>query len=145
MQRYRAMAGVLAGLMMTGVTAGCGGQAVQGESRNRPAPYSAPAREQPRQGMSTRNKVLMLAGAAALYYMWKKSQSRPESATGPEGRYYRSRNGRIYYRDAQGQAHWVSPPQQPIQVPADEYQRYFGRSPEGYDGGVIRNAPQGAF
>lgn len=144
MQRYRAMAGLMASLMLTGITAGCGGQAVQGESPRRQAPYTSAPPEQ-RQGMSTRNKVLLVAGAAALYYMWKKSQNKPESATGPEGRYYRSRNGRIYYRDAQGRAHWVTPPQQPIQVPADEYQRYFGRSPEGYDRRVIREAPQGAL
>ena len=139
MERYRAVAGVLAGLMFAGVGAGCGGgQTVRGDSQ---APYSTP--QQPTQGMSNRNKVLLLAGAAAVYYLWKKNQNKPESATGPTGRYYRSRNGRVYYRDAQGNAHWVSPPQQPIQVPADEYQRYFGR--QAPSDGVIRQAPQGVL
>ena len=138
MNRLRATAGLLTGLMFTSI-AGCGGGTpVSGESP-RP-PYGAPA-SQPQQGMSTRNKVMLLAGAAALYYMWKKNQNKPASAVGPEGKYYRSRNGRIYYRDAQGQAHWVTPPQQPIQVPAHEYERYFPNASQGYNGGVVRDAP----
>ena len=144
MQRYRAIAGLLAGLMTGGIAAGCGG--------GRPAPSEGPtgmpgSQQAPqRTGMSNRNKVLLLAGAAAVYYLWKKNQNKPETARGKEGRYYRSKNGRVYYRDAQGKAHWVTPPQQPIQIPAEDYQRYFGRDPGSFeDRRLIREAPQGVL
>ncbi len=69
-------------------------------------------------GMSTKEKVVLLAGAAALYYMYKHHKD----AQGKEVQYYQSKNGRIYYRDANKQAHWVTPPTQPIQVPAADAQ-----------------------
>src|SRR5688572_10339061 len=95
-----------------------------------------------RHGMSTRNKVLLLAGAAALYYLYNKHKNK--QGEGPEGRYYRSKNGRVYYRDLRtGKYQWVDPPSQPIQVPAEDYERYTGRSMDNYDGGVIRQAPAG--
>ena len=107
-------------------------------------PGSAPMRrsEQPRQGMSTRNKVLLLAGGAALYYLYNKHKNR--QGQGAQGRYYLSKNGRVYYRDLKtGAYRWVDPPRQPIRVPAQEYERYTGRPVEGYDGRVLRQAPQG--
>jgi hypothetical protein len=91
--------------------------------------------------MTTGQKVLLLAGAAALYYMYKKHQN--AKGTGPQGQYYRSKNGQIYYRDAKGGVHWVTAPQQPIQVPADEYQQVTGQSVNNYSGGVLREAPAG--
>src|SRR6185369_9540587 len=95
---------------------------------------------QPQPGMSTRNKVLLVAGAAALYYLYKKHQN--AQGTGPEGQYYRSKNGRVYYRDANHQVHWVTPPQQ-MEVPADEWERYTGHRADNYNGGVITQAPAG--
>ena len=79
--------------------------------------------------MSTRNKVILLVGAAALYYMWKKKQN----AQGQQVQYYQSKtNGRIYYRDpTTHQAIYVTPPPGGIQVPADEAQDYS--SYEGYN------------
>src|SRR5439155_3649131 len=82
------------------------------------------------QGLSTRQKVVLLAGAAALYWLYKRHQS--AQGEGSQGRYYRSRNGRIYYRDPRThQAIWVTPPpaSRPIAVPADQYQRYVGQPP----------------
>jgi len=100
------------------------------------------------QGMSTRKKVVMLAGAAALYWLYKRHQN--SRGVGPEGKYYRSRNGRVYYRDARThRAVWVDPPptSRPISVPADEYQRYVGNLPSNYNegtgGGRILTAPPG--
>jgi hypothetical protein len=79
-------------------------------------------------GMSTSQKVVMLGGAAALYYMYKHHQSAAASQ-GPEGQYYLSKNGRVYYRDADHRAHWVTPPQEGIAVPeteARDYQQFQG-------------------
>jgi hypothetical protein len=86
-----------------------------------PAPARAPAAHT---GMSTGEKVVILAGAAALYYMYKKQRDAQNQPV--KTQYYLSKNGRVYYRDAQGRAHWVTPPQQGIQVPASEAQQYQG-------------------
>jgi hypothetical protein len=137
-KHLRPVAGVLAALLLLPLT-GC-----QPTVNSQSAPGPAPMRQsgQPRQGMSTRNKVLLLAGAAALYYLYNKHKNR--QGQGAQGRYYLSKNGRVYYRDLKtGAYRWVDPPRQPIQVPADEYQRYTGRQVEGYDGRVLRQAPQG--
>ena len=92
--------------------------------------------------MSTKQKVVLLAGAAALYYLYKKHQN--AQGAGPQGQYYRSKNGGIYYRDPKNPkiVHWVTAPQQPIQVPADEYQRYTGQ-PAPTGGGTVSTAPAG--
>jgi|SwirhisoilCB2_FD_contig_111_1389325_length_1163_multi_4_in_0_out_0_2 hypothetical protein len=94
-------------------------------------PSTAPAGVPPQQhtGLSNKQKVVLLVGAAALYYMYKKhrdAQNQPANV-----QYYLSKNGRVYYRDANHQAHWVTPPAQGIQVPADEAQDY--RDFQGYN------------
>jgi len=139
MRSIRLTAGMLAGLMGVGI-AGCGGgQTINAESPRQRAPYRAPDEQQ--QGMSTRNKVLLLAGAAALYYLYNKHKNR--QGQGPDGQYFRSKNGRVYYRDLRtGDFQWVDPPQQPIRVPAEEYERYTGRALQDYDGSVIKEAPR---
>lgn len=81
-------------------------------------------------GMSTRKKVVLLAGAAALYYMYKKHQN-AAAKEGPDGQYYLSKNGRVYYRDAEHRAHWVTPPPEGIEVPESEAAEYRGF--QGYD------------
>ncbi len=105
---------------------------------------SAPAQTQeaPRHGLSTNQKLVLLAGAAALYYLYKKHQN--NQAQGQQGQYYLSKNGRVYYRDSSGRAHWVTPPPGGLQVPADEansmpelqnYQGYNGnRSGQDFGG-----------
>jgi outer membrane protein assembly factor BamE (lipoprotein component of BamABCDE complex) len=136
----RYVAAALAGMIFLSI-AGCGGQNVNAGSDVNQGPYGAPQQPQQRQGMSTRQKVMLVAGAAALYYLYQKHKNK--QGEGAQGRYYRSKNGRVYYRDLKtGKYQWVDPPQQPIQVPADEYQQYFGNQAQGgYDGGVIRQAP----
>jgi hypothetical protein len=113
-------------------------------SQSPPGPASTPMGQpqQPRQGMSTRQKVVLVAGAAALYYLYNRHKNR--QGAGPEGRYFLSKNGRVYYRDLKtGAFHWVDPPTQPIRVPAEEYERVTGRPVDAYDGRVIRQAPAG--
>lgn len=82
-------------------------------------------------GMSTRKKVVLLAGAAALYYLYKKHQN-AAAESGPDSQYYLSKNGRVYYRDAEHRAHWVTPPTGGIEVPAGQADEY--RDFQGYEG-----------
>jgi hypothetical protein len=148
----RAMALLAATVMAAPILAGCGSN---NAADNRPAganlppiddsraqrygnpggnygygqPSGTPARSG---GLSTGKKLALLAGAAALYYMYRKNQEK--KATGQlngEPLYYLSKNGRVYYRDANGQAHWVTPPPQGIQVPAQEALQY--RDFQGYN------------
>jgi hypothetical protein len=119
-------------LVVPPLLAGCGGggqqssEAVPPPGMNRNQPVATP-----RQGLSTKQKVAILAGAAALYYIYKKRQSAPEKA-GPQGKYFQSKNGRIYYRNLKtGEFQWVTPPAQPIQVPAAEAEQF--RNYAGYN------------
>jgi hypothetical protein len=145
MNKLRWTAGALAGLMSVGL-AGCGGGNINAAPRRdtlAPNSQRMPDRVPQREGMSTGKKVLLLAGAAAVYYMYQKHKN--AQGEGVNGRYYRSKNGRVYYRDMKtGAFQWVDPPTQPISVPADEFQRYTGRSADRFQGtDVIRDAPQG--
>jgi len=134
----RPIAALLSAVMLLGV-AGCGGPTIQAQSPSRSQPPVQPAPQ--RQGLSTKQKVMLVAGAAAVYYLYKKHQN--AKGEGKNGRYYRSKNGRVYYRDLKtGAYRWVDPPQQPISVPADEYERVTGQRVN-TNGGVLRQAPAG--
>ncbi|MBW3623808.1 MAG: hypothetical protein KY468_10425 [Armatimonadetes bacterium] len=74
--------------------------------------------------------------------MYNKNKN--NQGTGPQGKYYRSKNGRVYYRDAQGKAHWVSPPSQGIYVPQQEAEIYRNRAREfSYPGSNAVPGPSG--
>jgi hypothetical protein len=114
-------------LFLTGVMlltlAGCNGgpqpsSSYGGGAYGGASPNYAP----PRQGMSTKKKLVLLAGAAALAYLYNKHKN--QQGVGANGQYYRSKNGRIYYRDANGKAVWVTPPSQGVYVPQDEADTY---------------------
>ncbi|MBD2019550.1 hypothetical protein H6F43_05040 [Leptolyngbya sp. FACHB-36] len=131
---FRGMSYWLSLVMAVPLLASCGSGANQAnlppvdESRTRtasPAPQQAQKR-----GLNTGQKVAILAGAAALYYLYNRHKNR--QSAGAEGKYYLSKNGRIYYRDAQGRAHWVTPPKEGIRVPAEEAERY--QEFQGYNG-----------
>jgi len=71
----------------------------------------------------------MLAGAAALYYLYKKNQQAHANGNTSEPQYYLSKNGRVYYRESGGRVHWVTPPKEGVMVPsseADQYQQFAG-------------------
>lgn len=89
-------------------------------------------RNQPeaKKGFSTGQKVALLAGAAGLYYLY--NQHKNASQEGAQGKYYLSKNGRVYYRDAEHRAHWVTTPSEGIRVPESEAQKY--RQFQGYNG-----------
>lgn len=127
----RFVAVAVAASFLVPTLAGCGGQQAPAptnapQGSNLPRPVGAPGA--PKQGMSTKTKVALLVGAAALYYMYTKKKN----AAGQTVQYYKSEStGRIYYRDPKNpkQAIWVTPPAQGIQVPmeqAQEYSRYQG-------------------
>ena len=119
------------------LTAGCGSKG-GGTSDTAPSTASpgastssGPAAGAPaaKPGLSTGQKaVIVLAGAALLYYLYKKHQA-SQQAQGTAGaggqQLYRSKNGGIYYRDPQThKAIWVTAPAQGVSVPADQVQQY---------------------
>jgi len=118
-------------ILVPTLLAGCGGGSQQVTTpppaidRSTSAPPPALGTTGQRQGMTGKQKMIALAGAAALYYLYKKYQSRP-MASGVQ--YYQSKtNGRIYYRDPKTkQAVWVTPPRQPVMVSPQEAQQYQG-------------------
>ncbi len=89
-----------------------------------------------KRGMSKGKKaVIVLAGAALLYYLYKKHQASQQAQAGTQGgaqangatpQLYRSQNGGVYYRDAQNpqKVTWLTVPNQPVAVPADQLQQY---------------------
>ncbi|HVF84409.1 MAG TPA: hypothetical protein VM821_00395 [Abditibacteriaceae bacterium] len=119
-------------ILVPTLIAGCGGGAQQSATptaidRSNSAPPPAMGTTAARRpGMTGKQKMVALAGAAALFYLYKKYQSRP-MASGVQ--YYQSKaNGRIYYRDKRNpqQAIYVTPPQQPVMVPQNEAAQYQG-------------------
>lgn len=134
---------VVAGAMLTPTLVGCGGGGAETASappssmggrpmNSRPMGGQRPTMGQ-QGGMTGKQKMMLLAGAAALYYIYNKRKNAAAKA-GPQGKYFLSKNGRVYYRDLKtGQFQYVSPPSQPIQVPAEEAQAYSGF--QGYNNG----------
>ena len=92
----------------------------------------------------------LLAIAASVQQGGKKvtvQQIENAKAEGAQGKYYLSKNGRVYYRDAQNRPVWVTPPSGGIQVPADQAEKY--QDFQGYNGrstgrDLTDIAPQGA-
>lgn len=89
----------------------------------------------PKPGMSTGKKVLLVGGAALLYYLYRKHQannaakqtaanSRVAGNNAAMPQLYRSKNGGVYYRDAQKNPVWLTVPQQGMQVSQQDLQRY---------------------
>jgi len=132
----RALALVAAGVLVVPMLAGCGSGGGSGanlppvddsrtQTMNQPVGGYAPQQPAPKQGMSTGKKVAILAGAAALYYLYKKNMEKQQAGQlNGQPIYYISKNGRVYYRDQSKRAHWVTPPPGGIQVPYSEAQQY---------------------
>lgn len=127
------MSATLACALLIGpVLAGCGSGQTGADmtpvddSGARTQQYNPVPVQQPKQGLSTGKKVALLVGAAALYYMYKKNKEKRAAGDASQPQYYLSKNGRVYYRDQSGRAHWVTPPRDGIQVPLTEAQPYSG-------------------
>jgi hypothetical protein len=118
-------------LMAAPLLAGCGG--------SKAPDYNAAPPPAPKQGLSTKQKLVGLAGAAALYYVYKtytaQKQNAPANvrdAVPPGAQLYRSEStGGIYYRDPKThQAHWLTIPNGRIQVPEDDYNKIMSQKSE---------------
>ena len=125
------------------VTAGCGGKnnASDQSSASAPAPADAttaqPNAQPAKAGLSTKQKVVLLAGAALLYYMYTRykkqdAQAAQNGGAGAHPQLYREdkgpNKGAIYYRknDANHTVVWLQAPAGGVQVPADQAQQALG-------------------
>ncbi|MCC5649752.1 hypothetical protein LC609_07830 [Nostoc sp. XA013] len=130
----RLLAVLLSALLTVPLLSSCGG----GSKTATPPPVDdtvvgrtvSDRQTEAKKGMGTGQKVAILAGAAALYYMYNQHKNAPKE--GAQGKYYLSKNGRVYYRDAENRAHWVTPPSEGIRVPESQAQQY--RQFQGYNG-----------
>lgn len=134
---------VLASLMVP--LAGCGSPAPPpAPTTISRAPMSVPNANRPSMGLSGKQKVVLLAGAAALYYYYQKSKKATEAKyPGQQVQYYRSKNGRIYYRNPKThEAIYVTAPNASYQpsISAAEAQSYPGlEKAQGYAGAQTGN------
>jgi hypothetical protein len=71
-----------------------------------------------------------LRGDAALYYLYREHLAM--DGAGPQGRYYLSKEGRVFYKDAQGKEHTVNPPSEGLRVARAAAEPY--RDIRGYAG-----------
>lgn len=138
-------------VMLPTLIAGCGGGGGGQTSSQYPPGVGSTSMARPQQGMTGKQKMMLLAGAAALYYIYNKRKN-AQSAQNGQVQYYRSEaSGRVYYRDPRTkQPVFVSPPRQPIQVPMSEAQQYQGYAgynmqPQGQQYGGYGYNPNGAY
>ena len=87
-------------------------------------------------GLTTKQKVVLLAGAAALFYLYKHYKNADAAQANAHPQLYREdkgpNKGAIYYRknDANHTVVWLQAPPKGIQVDADEAQQTLG---QGFD------------
>ncbi|MEH2096413.1 hypothetical protein [Nostoc sp.] len=139
----RVFAVLLSALLMVPLLSSCGGGSQKAsvpppvdDSVGRTVSDRNTNQPEAKKGLGTGQKVALLAGAAGLYYLY--NQHKNASQEGAQGKYYLSKNGRVYYRDAEHRAHWVTPPAEGIRVPESEAQKYrefqgYNRSTTGRD------------
>lgn len=92
--------------------------------------------------LPTSNAKIPLMGAAALFYIYKRSQSIPTGidknyavyGISVRGRYFQSYNKRIYYRNLKtGAFQYVSPPTRPVFVTLAQAKSYGLSAYQGYN------------
>ncbi|MEH1894271.1 MULTISPECIES: hypothetical protein [unclassified Nostoc] len=139
----RLFAVLLSALLMVPLLSSCGGGSQKAsvpppvdDSVGRTVSDRNTNQPEAKKGLGTGQKVALLAGAAGLYYLY--NQHKNASQEGAQGKYYLSKNGRVYYRDAEHRAHWVTAPAEGIRVPESEAQKYrefqgYNRSTTGRD------------
>ena len=139
------------------VTAGCGHGGSGGSGDNSQVstntqPNTAPMNTAPaaKPGLTGKQKVVLLAGAAALFFLYKHYQKADAAQANAHPQLYREdqgpNKGAIYYRknDANHTVVWLQAPTQGIQVPADQVQQYmpdYNSNPNAYQG-QVNTSPQ---
>ena len=102
-------------------------------------PNTQPNAQPAKPGLTGKQKVVLLAGAALLFYLYKRYQvagrrSGADGGAGAHPQLYREdkgpNKGAIYYRknDANHTVVWLQAPAQGVQVPADQVQQASGRT-----------------
>jgi hypothetical protein len=106
---------------------GFGGAAahVRGPQGRVPDPKSPP-QDRSASGSAT----VELRGDAAVYYLYRHHLA--NEGAGPQGRYYLSQDGRVFYKDAQDREHTVRPPSEGMRVPRADAEAY--KDIRGYQG-----------
>jgi hypothetical protein len=89
-----------------------------------------PDPKSPPQDRSGSRGTVELRGDAALYYLYREHLT--SEGAGPQGRYYLSKEGRVFYKDAQGKEHTVHAPSEGMRVPRAAAEPY--RDMRGYAG-----------
>ena len=89
-----------------------------------------PDPKSPPQDRGSAGDRVELRGDAALYYLYREHLT--ADGSGPQGRYYLSQNGRVFYKDAQGKEHTVNPPSDGLRVSRAAAEPY--RDIRGYAG-----------
>lgn len=131
-QKYQFTTWAAITLMTAMSVTGCGGGPSNTTTYDQSPRYQQQVPQQ-KKGLSAGRKMILVAGAAALYYMLKKNQEqRQQGQSVPQ--YYLSKNGGVYYRDANKGVHWVKPPSGGISVPESEAQTYNIQQFQGYQG-----------
>lgn len=135
------------------VTAGCGNKNADNTSTvSNSAPGPMTSTPPAKAGLTGKQKVVLLAGAALLFYLYKRYQKQDAAAVqngaGGKPQLYREKKGpnkgAIYYRknDANHTVVWLKAPPQGVQVPEDQVQQYlpdYQSNPNAYQGQVNTN------
>ena len=121
------------------VTAGCGSKnnASDQTSTSAPAPADTtmgqPNAQPAKAGLTGKQKVVLLAGAALLFYMYTRYKKQDQAAAGgAKPQLYREdkgpNKGAIYYRknDANHTVVWLQAPAGGVNVPTDQAQQALG-------------------
>ncbi len=125
------------------VTAGCGSKNNDNGQVSTSAPADTgtmntqPNAQPAKAGLTGKQKVVLLAGAALLYYMYTRykkqdAQAAQNGGAGAHPQLYREEKGpnkgAIYYRknDANHTVVWLQAPPGGVQVPADQAQQTLG-------------------
>ena len=146
------------------VTAGCGPKASDqaatqsnGTAPMNSTPMSNASTNSAKPGLTGKQKVVLLAGAALLFYLYQRDKKLNAAAASQNGgaapsgkQLYREEKGpnkgAIYYRknDTNHTVVWLSAPKQGVEVPADQVNQYlpdYSSNPNAYQG-QVNTSPQ---
>jgi len=160
--RFAALA-LAASLALTtlAVTAGCGQKAsdqAATQTNGGPPVDNSPMATPAKPGLTGKQKMVLLAGAALLVYLYERDKKQNAAAAaqnagnapGGKPQLYREERGpnkgALYYHknDANHTVVWLSAPSQGVEVPADQVNQYlpnYNSDPRAYQG-QVNTSPQ---